>query len=132
MPQTNLRASATAMPDATRLRARLAAAAERIIAALDALDAPDADLEHDDAELGIADDDGRIEQLVGEPDLGATHDTDQRTAWGPDRLCGVCEGEEDTAAPLDLQWPADRKAMLDARAQGLALLRALRRQRGEA
>lgn len=40
MPNTTLRATARTLPDNARLRARLAAAAERIIAALDALDAP--------------------------------------------------------------------------------------------
>lgn len=65
------------------------------------------------------------------PSLGATIDVDQAVARGPDRLCGVCGGEEGTV-PLDLQLPADRKAMFDARAQGHALLQALRRQREEA
>jgi hypothetical protein len=40
------------------------------------------DREYDEAELsGIGDYDGYIEQLVGEPSLGATLDFDQRIAW---------------------------------------------------
>lgn len=170
MPQATLRANATALPDDTRLRLRLAAAAERIIAALDALDAPDEDLEETDptedagdaepsmgwpeggrmfefdpcndleddpAESGIADADGLREQLTGEPSLGATHDVDQRVAWGADRLRGVFDGEAegtvDDFRKSDEQAYADRQAAQAARAQGLDLLRAIgRRQRVEA
>ena len=167
MPNATVRATATGLPTDTRLRARLAAAAERIIAALDALDAPDEDLEDgldaepslgvgvaydpvtgattfpgddredDPAESGIADYDGYIEQLVGEPSLGATLDVDQRVAWGVDRLRGALDGEaEGTADDLrksDEQACANRLAAQAARAQGLDLLRSIgRNQRVEA
>lgn len=79
------------MPDDTRrLRARLATAAERVIAALDALDG-DVDLEDshdaedDPTELGISDDDGYHEQIAGEPSLGFTEEIDQRMACHPRR-----------------------------------------------
>jgi hypothetical protein len=72
MPNAMLRAKARTMPDDNRqLRARLAAAAERIIIALDALDAPEEDLEdgHD------------AEEEIAEPSLGSTNDVHQEAAW---------------------------------------------------
>ena len=105
-----------------RLRRRLADAAERIIAALDALDTPQEDLEdgHDREE----------DRADFEPSLGATADLDQGVAWGDDRASGwVIDGEEsgtedDVEAPgHDVEaWKARRAAKLNAKAQLRAII----------
>ena len=75
-------------PVSVSVRRRLEATLENLIDLLDQLDGdPDLedghDREVDPAESGIADDDGRIEQLVVEPLLGVTLEIDQRVAWHP-------------------------------------------------
>ena len=99
MPQDSLRASATALPDDQHLRRRLAAAAERIIAALDALDEPDRIAKTATIKNGTmlipasATMMDIIEQHVGEPSLGATIDHDQRKAWNAGRGFLTINGE---------------------------------------
>ena len=126
MPNATVRANArtlpTGIPDTMRLRRRLAEAAERIIAALDALDAPDDDLEdgHDREE----------DRADFEPSLGATVDFNQGVAWGDDRASGwVIDGEEsgtedDVEAPgHDVEaWRARRAASDNAKAQLRAIM----------
>jgi|SRR6185437_4803725 len=91
MPNVTLWANAQTLPDDLRLRARLAAAAQRIIDALDALDAGDEDKEDDDP----AEDDHDAEEECDEPSLGATHALDQRTAWRAGPVDGEAAGTED-------------------------------------
>lgn len=71
------------------LRRRIERAVERLIAALDALDTPDEDLE----------DGNDAEAEADEPDLGATTAIDQTTAWSRDRELDEAElsgiGDED-------------------------------------
>jgi hypothetical protein len=94
MPNAILRANARPLPVARPplsppLRRRLEAALENLVALLDELDGdPDFEEQHDreddEAERsGIADRDGFVEQLEGEPWLGATLALDQRVAWRP-------------------------------------------------
>ena len=126
MSNATVRANARTLPRrppvSRSLRRRLEASLENLVSLLDEMDGdPDLedghDREHDEAELsGIADDDGRIEQLVGEPSLGATLDVDQRIAWGADRLSYVTDGEasvshDDIASFKSTEaWRADRAA----------------------
>jgi hypothetical protein len=136
MPTAALRANARTMPGDTRLlRARLAAAAERIIAALDALDAPEEDRE----------DGFDAEEEIGEPSLGSTGDMHQDVAWATTcsdadlehddaELSGIADeggygeqlaGEPSLGATLDLDqrvaWGPDRLAsayVVDGEATG--------------
>ena len=112
---------------AMSLRRRLESTLENLIGLLDELDG-DPDLEDDDdreddpAESGIGDDDGRVEQLVGEPSLGATLEIDQRIAWSAGAGF-YCDGEA-TGTVEDIEvhksreaWEADRQASADVRNQ---------------
>jgi hypothetical protein len=80
---------------------RLAAAAERIIAALDALEAPEEDLEDDDP----AEEGGDME-----PSLGATNHPNQAKAWNSSGWAGDdAEFDGDTVADPDLEDGHDRE-----------------------
>jgi len=94
MPNATVRANARLLPLRRQplsppLRRRLEVALENLVDLLDELDGDSDfeeqhDREHDDAERsGIADRDGFVEQLDGEPWLGATLALDQRLAWRP-------------------------------------------------
>src|SRR4051812_3496719 len=96
MPQATLRANARHLPfrhppPSPSLRCRLEVALENLIALLDEFDGdPDFEEQHDSEDdeaerSGIADRDGFVEQLEGEPWLGATLTLDQRVAWHPGR-----------------------------------------------
>ena len=72
MPKAIARANARSLP-ADRLRGRLVAAVDRLISALDALDAPEEDIEDNRDAEAFADD--------AEPSLGSTNMVDHNAAW---------------------------------------------------
>lgn len=101
MPNATVRANAKTLPDDTlRLRSRLAEAAERIIAALDALDAPEMDREDDDPAEESAD---------AEPSLGSTNHRNQAKAWNASFAGDDLEFEGDNVAECDLEDTHDRE-----------------------
>lgn len=99
------------------LRRRLEAAIDRLIAAVDASDAADEDMEdgHD------------AEEEFDEPSLGATEALDQRSAWrnGGAVIDGEATGTIDDVATVDTTegWRADRQAATEARDELRAILR---------
>ena len=132
MPNATVRANARTLSIrrpriAMSLRRRLESTLENLIGLLDELDGdPDLedghDREDDPAESGIGDDDGRIEQLVGEPSLGATQEIDQRIAWSA--TAGWFDDGEATGTVEDIEvhksreaWEADRQASAAVRDQ---------------
>jgi hypothetical protein len=108
-------------PLPTVLRRRLEAAIDRLIAALDALDAPDIDREDSHDMEAVFDD--------AEPSLGSTSDVDQRIAWRAN--CGAVDGEasgteDDLAACASIEaFRADQAAT----AVVVAQLRCVQRRR---
>ena len=100
MPQAILRANAAALPNTLHLRRRLAEAAERIIDALDALDAPEMDREDDDP----AEESGDLE-----PTLGSTNHRNQAKAWNASFPGDDLEYEGGDIAECDLEDSHDRE-----------------------
>ena len=98
MPQDSLRASATALPDDQHLRRRLAAAAERIIAVLDALDEADriaktATIKNGTMLISASATMMDISSSMSASRASSTIDHDQRKAWNAGRGFLTINGE---------------------------------------